>query len=380
MQFFFHLLRFKQYPLPVRFSAYQEICRQKRKLTSILRLTMNLGIIMPALIMPAMAQDSATDEEPFLNDEWRASLRETNFAKSDIHLPFLLAPDTLDRVIPSLNKPEFVNSKQPDIVFDDREPMIVVKIGKKIRAYPLRYMLWYYVINDVIAGKPILVTYNPYTDSFGVYSSSIKSKNYNFVYTGLLYQGSLVIKDIETSSLFLQIHGKGAVGELKDETLKRIGAQHISWKKFLRLYRNQSSQVMRTPEYANDYIIYGKTPFSGYDSQLNSYYYVGSHIPDSAKLQKFARIISFGNRSTGRSLSFLKKRKQIDLRSQRIRIRWEEGMASMQDTFDLKNGRDVGMVFVEAQNNNGSWRAIPYYQDFAFSFLSFFPGRRILHD
>ena len=45
------------------------------------------------------------------------------------------------------------------------EPVIALEIGGDARAYPLRILLWHEIVNDVVGGVPVVVTYCPLCNS-----------------------------------------------------------------------------------------------------------------------------------------------------------------------------------------------------------------------
>jgi len=53
------------------------------------------------------------------------------------------------------------------LVADDR--VIGVEIAGDARAYPIRLMRWHEVVNDIVGGVPIAVTYSPLCDSVAVF-------------------------------------------------------------------------------------------------------------------------------------------------------------------------------------------------------------------
>ena len=60
------------------------------------------------------------------------------------------------------------------LVQDDR--VIGVVFGGVARAYPLRLMRWHEVVNDVVGGEPIAVTYSPLCDSVAVFSRIVENE------------------------------------------------------------------------------------------------------------------------------------------------------------------------------------------------------------
>ncbi len=46
-----------------------------------------------------------------------------------------------------------------DSHLDDKEMVMTVKIGPEARAYPIVQMAYHHILNDTVAGEPIVVTY-----------------------------------------------------------------------------------------------------------------------------------------------------------------------------------------------------------------------------
>ncbi len=61
--------------------------------------------------------------------------------------------------IPSIDQPKFVSVKEADEWIEDDELVLAMTYKKTERVYPLQIMVWHEIVNDVIAGDPILVTY-----------------------------------------------------------------------------------------------------------------------------------------------------------------------------------------------------------------------------
>jgi hypothetical protein len=53
--------------------------------------------------------------------------------------------------------PQFVSADQAKLDRDDM--MLAVSIDRLNRAYPIREMAYHHVINDTLAGEPIVATY-----------------------------------------------------------------------------------------------------------------------------------------------------------------------------------------------------------------------------
>lgn len=61
--------------------------------------------------------------------------------------------------IPSIDSPRFVTVAEADEWIADNE-LVLAMIYKGVkRVYPLQIMVWHEIVNDTIAGDPILITY-----------------------------------------------------------------------------------------------------------------------------------------------------------------------------------------------------------------------------
>ena len=79
------------------------------------------------------------------------------------------------------------------LVQDDR--VIGVVFGGEARAYPLRLMRWHEVVNDVVGGEPIAVTYSPLCDSVAVFSRIVENEIVELGVSGYLYNSNTLLYD-----------------------------------------------------------------------------------------------------------------------------------------------------------------------------------------
>ena len=70
------------------------------------------------------------------------------------------------------------------------------------------------IVNDVINGVPVLVTYCPLCFSGVVYHRELDRKLLTFRNTSASYQPDLVMYDHHTDSYWFQVGGEAVVGEL----------------------------------------------------------------------------------------------------------------------------------------------------------------------
>lgn len=100
------------------------------------------------------------------------------------------------------------------LVPDDR--VIGVEIAGDARAYPLRLMRWHEVVNDVVGGEPIAITYSPLCDSVAVFGRDIAGREVDLGVSGLLYNSNTLLYDRgagpAATPLWTQFDGRPVAG------------------------------------------------------------------------------------------------------------------------------------------------------------------------
>ena len=61
--------------------------------------------------------------------------------------------------IPSIDNPKFVPLGEADQWIEDNELVLGITYKGVKRVYPLQIMVWHEIVNDTIAGDPLLITY-----------------------------------------------------------------------------------------------------------------------------------------------------------------------------------------------------------------------------
>ena len=77
-----------------------------------------------------------------------------------------------------------------------------------------------------------------------MYDRVLDGKQFTFVVSGLLWNNSLVMKDLETKSLWSHLWGKSMEGEMQDSQLKTIPSLLTTWDKWKALHPNSTSLIL----------------------------------------------------------------------------------------------------------------------------------------
>ena len=143
--------------------------------------------------------------------------------------------------IPALVHPPSVSADEAP--WDDDERVIGVVVGGKARAYPVSMLVRHELVNDLLGGKPILVSYCPLCGTGIVYYRRVDGKLYYFAVSGLLYRSDLLMYDLETESLWSQIGAEALVGPSLGSRLAWMPSKLDSWGRWKQ--RHPETTVLR---------------------------------------------------------------------------------------------------------------------------------------
>ena len=169
-------------------------------------------------------------------------------------------------------------------------PVVVLKRGADARAYPLAILLQHEVVDDVVGGVPVAVTYSPIANAAIVFDRRVRTLTLTFASSGKVYLSDLVMYDRETKSLWPQMIGAASDGELKGERLSVVPSQLSSFGDFVRAF--PKGRVLARPGSAT----YSSTPYPDYDSRVSPYAgFFGGRL--DARLPAMARVVGVGARA-----------------------------------------------------------------------------------
>lgn len=108
-------------------------------------------------LLPFRRNPTPADNIPrFSTDGWA-----TDFSKHSVPYSEILSGGVPRDGIPPIYEPKIETVEQADEWLGDSDPLLFLQIGEQTRAYPLRILIWHEVVNDEMAGIPVLVTYCP---------------------------------------------------------------------------------------------------------------------------------------------------------------------------------------------------------------------------
>ena len=304
-----------------------------------------------AVFAPALA-------EPAL---WKASWPDTDFAKKSVEFSEIRSGGPPKDGIPPIDRPQFVLQAEYRGA-GESEPVIAFARGGDARAYPLRILIWHEIVNDVVGGIPVSVTYCPLCNSAIVFDRRLDGKVLDFGTTGKLRNSDLVMYDRQTESWWQQFTGEGIVGEMTGRRLRMLPARVESLSRFRARFPDGSVLVPNDPGMRP----YGVNPYVGYDTSARPFLYDGD-LPEG--IAPLAYVVRVGDEAW--PLETLRAKGRIVAGD--LVLSWSSGRNSALDRREIGKGRDVGNVVVLRRTPKGLEEEV-HDLTFAFVFHAFVEG------
>ncbi len=265
----------------------------------------------------------------------------TNFSIHSIPYSEVLSGGPPKDGIPAVDNPQYVSIDEADAWIEALEPVILLQSGESARAYPIQILMWHEIVNDVLGGEPVTVTFCPLCNTGIAFERTLNGEVLDFGTTGRLRFSNLIMYDRQTETWWQQASGEAVAGELTGEQLTFLPAALISWEEFKNSYP-MADVLSKETGFQR---AYGQNPYAGYDNINSSpFLYRGSSTPD--ELPAVARVLTVdlgGEAAAYPYLTLEEIRVANDtVGGKDIVVFWEEGTASALDSSVLAEGRDVG--------------------------------------
>lgn len=295
----------------------------------------------------------------------------TDFARRAVPLEEFRGGGPPKDGIPAITAPRFAPAAETSYL-KDREPVLELVVKGEARAYPLQIMVWHEIVDDVVAGVPVAVTFCPLCNTAIVFDRRVGGKTLTFGTTGKLRESDLVMYDRETESWWQQFGGKALVGDYTGTELEQLPAQIVSWREF-RTAHAEALVLTRETGYERDY---GANPYEGYDDVASPPIFATSG-DDDGRLPPKERVvfIEAGGDAVVVPYSALAAKGviRVEAGGRRFEVRWRGGVASALDAEQIARGRDVGAATVLE-----SGRPVVFAEPFWFAVAAFRPDARFV--
>jgi len=293
-------------------------------------------------MMLSLALAAVVSQAPFADDlrEWR-----TDFSRHTVPLAEIVSGGPSKDGIPAIDRPRFESVSEAAQWLDEREPVVVVEIGRDARAYPLQILIWHEIVNDEVGGTPVTVTFCPLCNTALAFDRRLDGRVLDFGTTGRLRHSDLVMYDRQTESWWQQATGEGIVGAYTGRRLRFVAAPITSWQDFRRSY--PGGRVL-SQDTGHDRP-YGRNPYERYDTRSSPIAGFFSSALDK-RLPAMERVVAIDltDGTAAYAFSLLARRRVIhdEIGALPVVVVWAPGTASALDAAAIRDGRDVGATAV----------------------------------
>ena len=293
---------------------------------------MTRTLFAACLLLAAAAAGAQRDEE---RREWP----KTDFAKRTVELSEIESGGPPKDGIPAIDRPRFIGTEAARAWLRPKEPVLVLRMERDARAYPLQILMYHEIVNDTVAGVPVAVTFCPLCNASIVFERRMDRRVLDFGTTGRLRLSDLVMYDRQTESWWQQFTGKGIVGHYAGAALKRIPSEIVAFEDFAAAH--PAGQVLsRETGYARPY---GRNPYAGYDRIDQSPFLFTGKRDD--RLPPMERVLSVSAAGKHRlyPLTFLERHPLLnhELGGLPYAVFAKDAMASPLDSERIERGRSI---------------------------------------
>ena len=297
-------------------------------------------------------------------DDWRGEFPRTDIARHSMAYDEIVFDGARRDSIPPISARKFVDAASVRDI-GPFEPVLSLIIDGDARAYPLQILLWHEIVNDIVGGVPVLISYCPLCNSGIVFDRRLDGRTLEFGNTGRIRHFDMVMYDIASESWWQQFGGIAIMGTLTGKALKPLPSRLESLARF----RQQApAGRLFVPDDA-DARPYGITPYVDMETTPAPRRRFPYPLPPG--VETLSRVVIVGEVAWPLD----RVRQQRRLEHDDLIIEWEPGQNSIHDTQVIAFGRDVGNVTVRRRTGAGLVD-VPY--DVTFAFAAFVPGG-ILH-
>ena len=291
-----------------------------------------MKLLLAAVLLAATAAAAQTPAD-------RAEWPKTDFSKRTVELSEIESGGPPKDGIPAIDRPRFAAIPMARAWLKRREPVIVLRLGTKARAYPIQILMFHEIVNDTFDGVPVAVTFCPLCNASLVFDRRVGGAALDFGTTGRLRLSDLVMYDRQSESWWQQFTGKGIVGRHAGTELKRLPSEIVAFEDFAAAY--PAGEVLsRSTGYLRPY---GKNPYAGYDRIDQSPFLLSSTA--DKRLPPMERVLSVSVAGKHRlyPLTVLERHAvtNADLAGTPYVVFTKPGMASPLDSARIEEGRPI---------------------------------------
>lgn len=173
--------------------------------------------------------------------------------------------------IPAIDEPTYRNADDPPANLAADSPVFGVEIDGDVRAFPQYNLVWHEIVNAVIGGESVAVTYCLLTGTAqGFYRGDT-----TFGVSGQLVNTNLIMFDRATETYWPQVPARGITGPHAGEYLTEFRVVWTTWERW-RSAHPETKILSEDTGFPRDY---GSDPYGDYRSQSGYYVTANTIFP-----------------------------------------------------------------------------------------------------
>ena len=299
-------------------------------------------IHLPADILAARAERLVTlsERDAASVKAWRSIGWTTNFEISLVRFDEIFSGGVPRDGIPPIDDPKFTDFAEAVQFVAGREPVVALRVNGEARAYPLQILTYHEIVNDVIGGRPVAVTFCPLCNSSVVFDREVFGSVLRFGVSGNLRNSDLIMWDDLTETWWQQLTGEGLVGDLAGVRLNFVPSQLISFDEFKAAFRG--GQVLsRDTGYSRPY---GRNPYSGYDTIDGRPFLFEGRLDERLRATERVVAVEVGDESAAYPFSELSSLRVVndEVGGEKIVVFWTPETASALGSSAIADAAAVG--------------------------------------
>ena len=219
----------------------------------------------------------------------RGEFPKTDFSNASVELGEIMSGGPPRDGIPAIDDPVFIDIAQASAWISDSEPVIVVERDDDVRAYPIQILMFHEIVNDMIAGLPVAVTFCPLCNASIVFERRVDNAVLDFGTTGRLRNSDLIMYDRQSETWWQQFTGRGIIGRYNGVRLERLPSQIVAFGELKASFPG-ASVLSRDTGFSRPY---GENPYRGYDAiDNNPFLFKGDTDPRLPAMERVLAIAS----------------------------------------------------------------------------------------
>lgn len=302
------------------------------------------------VLLLAVAACSTSDEVAGQDDNWR-----TDFTQIAVDPSEIVSGGPPKDGIPAIDQPRFIGVRAAGRFLGENEPVAVVRRNGVVKAYPIQILIWHEIVNDVVGGDPITVTYCPLCNTTLAFDRRFEGDVLDFGTTGRLRHSDLIMYDRQTETWWQQATGEGIVGEHVRKQLTFVSAPVMRWSDVEASFP-EAQVLSRETEHSGYSERYGINPYEGYDTREGPMPWTfGGDTPD--QLPRMERVVALheGGESWAVPFSALREARlaEFTIGGDEVAVFYAPQTVSSVDARRIAESRAVGSSAVYRRVANG---------------------------